>query len=54
MSEERTKYTSEDKSCAHCGGNLTPHYPGIIWCDNCGSNNPSSPPNISITLNPTP
>lgn len=45
------RYTSDDKICPHCGGNLSPHstYGGaIIWCDICGSNSPEIPPNISI------
>lgn len=53
------KYLAKDTNCAHCGGKLSPHSNGyggiIIWCDNCGSNNPESPPNIDITTShPTP
>ncbi len=52
MEEEKTSYTSEDKNCTHCGGNLSSHsvgdYAVKIWCDNCGSNNPSSPPKVTI------
>jgi len=46
-------YLPEDKKCAHCGGNLSPHYLGElggikIWCDDCGSNSPESPPSVEI------
>lgn len=47
-------YLPEDKKCAHCGGNLSPHslgeFGGIkIWCDDCGSNSPESPPSVEMT-----
>jgi len=52
-------YTKKDKNCTHCGGNLSNHYCGEwdskgifkIWCDNCGSNNPKSPPNVQVEFN---
>ena len=51
MSKE--SYTTEDKKCPHCGGNITSHLAGvhiIYWCDSCGSNNRKTPPNISIKI----
>jgi Zn finger protein HypA/HybF involved in hydrogenase expression len=45
-----SKYTN-NCSCTHCGGDVTPHSAGdkiIYWCDNCGSNDDTTPPNINI------
>ena len=46
------KYTKDDKTCPHCGGEITCHYAGCIiyWCDICGSNDPDSPPMIGMTF----
>jgi hypothetical protein len=49
---KKSKYREGDK-CAHCGGQISPHgtFGGVIyWCDDCGSNNPSSPPNVNVEL----
>ena len=45
-------YTSEDKICTHCGGNISDHLKDVFirWCDNCGSNDKDSPPNVEITF----
>lgn len=45
------KYTENDKSCLHCGGNVTGHICGekvIRWCDKCGSNDTERPPSVII------
>ena len=52
MEEEKKVYKEGDK-CNHCGGNISPNCCGDkikYWCDDCGSNNPSSLPNISIEI----
>ena len=43
-------YTTKDKYCAHCGGDISAHYAGkiIYWCDKCGSNDRNVPPSVSI------
>lgn len=51
--EEKTSYGPEDKNCTHCGGTISGHCCGeviIYWCDKCGSNNPTNPPNVSLTF----
>ena len=51
MKEIKTKYDKDDAKCTHCGGKISPHACGdniIYWCDYCGSNNPSSPPRITV------
>ena len=48
----RKKYQADDK-CTHCGGNISPNLVGtkvIYWCDDCGSNNPSNPPSVTVKL----
>lgn len=47
-------YTQEDVNCSHCGGKLSNHWEGrlIRWCDDCGSNDKDSPPNVSVTFTP--
>lgn len=45
------RYTEEDKICAHCGGEISPHSVGNgvkFWCDNCGSNNKDEPPSVIV------
>jgi len=47
------KYTKEDKTCPHCGGNIEPNCCGdkiIYWCNICGSNDKDTPPNINIEI----
>lgn len=55
MKEKKKEYyTSEDKNCTHCGGYLSDHSAGeriIRWCDDCGSNNPKFPPNVTLEFN---
>lgn len=50
--EARTSYDFGD-TCTHCGGKVEGGcFNGnrvVNWCNDCGGNNPSSPPNISIT-----
>jgi hypothetical protein len=49
----KTEYTKEDTVCTHCGGRISSHIVGengISWCDDCGSNNPSSPPSVEMSL----
>lgn len=50
--ETRTKYSVNGEKCIHCGGRISGHGEemGVIyWCDDCGGNNPSSPPNVSLS-----
>lgn len=52
MEEVKTKYSVGDL-CTHCGGKVTQHCAGeriVLWCDDCGSNNPSSAPNVTLTF----
>ena len=47
------KYTNEDKTCTHCGGEISGHSCGdriIYWCDDCGSNNKEEKPNIVVEV----
>lgn len=46
------KYTEDDKTCPHCGGEITVHWAGLTnyWCEDCGSKDPDNPPMIDMTF----
>ncbi len=53
-----SNYKDTDTKCAHCGGKLAKHLVGtenfMIWCDDCGGNNPDVPPKTTLVFSDAP
>ena len=50
-------YTKDDKQCNHCGGAISGHCCGdfiIFWCNECGSNDPTTQPKVSYAFSKEP